>query len=109
MHFKPSLFLAFFAIISSSACAAIESPDRLKLSDFRINPDQTFTYTAEAIIASDKTIETAPVGHESYLKEWLRQNRMCPNGYAIQDRQAVRTAQYLTGQGYRVTYVGACT
>jgi hypothetical protein len=43
-----------------------------------------------------------------WIEEYLRLNKLCPQGYVILDRQAVVRAETWAGPSHTITYTGAC-
>lgn len=100
------IIVAALVALPLAGCLTPDRQDRNAGTRFRINPDRTWTYETDTY--TDGDLKGAPVGREDWLRSWLADNSLCPNGYQIVDVQGVRAGVSLVGPLYRATYTGRC-
>lgn len=88
-------------LLSSAGCS---SYDRAVGTRFEPGGDGTFEYEAYGVDSP-----SAEATRMEWLRQYLGDNGLCPDGYEIIDRRPVVTRTGLLENGYTVYYKGRCT
>lgn len=94
-----------------SACSSM---DRIPMSSFEpftdSNGQKMFRFRADsASIAYPSHTAEGEAVRMDWLKEYLRLNKMCLNGYRILERKEVVRSETISGDVHSIYYTGQCT
>jgi hypothetical protein len=88
--------------------AGCSSMDKQMTSRFEpIGPGE-FRFEAEAGIDKAEGSQSAEAERRTWIEEYVRDNRVCGNGYNIVERKPVLVRQALLGPVHRIYYRGRC-
>lgn len=99
-------FRILLLTLSAYAVGGCASIDRVPASDFKPTSERSFEFVA-AGSALDYP-EDSPAAEKvrmDWLRTWLDDNGMCPDGYKITQRKPVKVGAF----GARIYYLGECT
>jgi hypothetical protein len=97
------IFVIGFVLFVAS-CATLDK----SATSFEIQEEDKFVYEAWADAIYPLEEKEAEDYRISFLKEYLADNNLCPNGYEISRRQPILKDKALLGPSYRIFYYGKC-
>ncbi len=99
--------LLFLLILSLTGCAQIGKQDYTKFESFKSpTGQQQFKYVAHGDIFHKDTDPQTEISRMQWLQMWLDDNKLCPNGYIILERNLVNNGYYESiNSAY---YLGQC-
>lgn len=97
---------ALAAVTILGGCSAAE---RLHQTDFRPQADGSFIYRVKVPVFSDSSAEsTAEKERIAWLEEYLADNALCLDGYALDGRRTLVIAEVLFGAAHSIFYTVRC-
>lgn len=90
------------------ALAGCSTADKIAMTRFEPLTDQEFKYDVQAdwVHPSDST--AAEQERLAWLSQYLKDNRLCPDGYAITDRRVILVGSDPLADLHRIYYSGRC-
>ena len=94
--------------VAVAGCGTTIDVDRSRQTEFVPSKDRTsFTFTGQAI-AQGEDDERSEAALRHWLDDWVKEAKMCPNGYTIGTLDRIKTFTDANGGAYRVTMIGQC-
>jgi hypothetical protein len=92
----------------AAGCGRTIDVDRSSQTQFVPSTDHTsFTFTGQARAQSEDD-ERNEAALRQWLDDWVKEAKMCPNGYTIDTLDRIKTFTEADGGAYRVTMIGRC-
>lgn len=89
-----------------AGCTTFDRPALVKEVNRITDKSFEILISADAIYREDST--DAEQTRMKWIQHYLDLNKACANGFNIDDRQAVKMADGVLGDGYRITYQVSC-
>ncbi|WP_293862452.1 hypothetical protein [uncultured Alsobacter sp.] len=95
-------------LAATLALAGCDTYRRMKETTFTPLGGGVYTYTAKLGADSEQDIVDSEPFRISNLEFYLRENRLCPAGYVVEQRELLKTGESLRGAFYDAHYRIRC-
>lgn len=98
-------------VVAATAPLLFGCPTRAIDSELHLAGDREhFTFTVnQSTVEFPLDSPTAEAKRLQWLREYLTENDLCPNGHKVTDRQVIIKTHGLLGDLYTIDYRGECT